>query len=108
MIARGIVTPDEELGHLDAELQRLHDEHPDTLGVLRLTGRCLRGCSKWKWERRGWTISDGQACGIMNGDTEDRRTALLEVLRGQVRKVEFVSDLDALKVVPDTSASKHA
>lgn len=108
MIARGIVTPDEELGHLDAELQRLHDEHPDTLGVLRLTDRCLRGCSKWKWERRGWTISDGQACGIMNGDTEDRRTALLEVLRGQIRKVEFVSDLDALKVVPDTSASKHA
>lgn len=102
------MTPDEELEHLVAEIQRLHDEHPNTLGVLRLTDRCLRGCSKWKWEQRGWTISDGQACGIMNGDAGDRRTALLEVLKGQIRKVEFVPDLIALKVVPDTSASNEA
>ena len=102
----GIVTPDEELEHLDAELERLQSEHPNTPGVLRLTDRCLRGCSKWKWEQHGWTISDEQTCGIMNGNDRERRTALLSVLKGHIHKIEFVSGLDMLEVVPDPSTSE--
>jgi len=100
------VTPDEELDHLDAELQRLQSEHPNTLGVLRLTDQCLRRCSKWKWEQHGWTISDAQTCGIVNGDSRERLTALLAVLKGHIRKIEFTSGLEALEVVPDPSAAE--
>ena len=102
----GIVTPDEELEHLDAELERLQSEHPNAPGVLRLTDQCLRGCSKWKWEQHGWTISDEQTCGIMNGNDRERRTALLSVLKGHIHKIEFVSGLDMLKVVPGPSTSE--
>jgi len=102
----GIVTPDEELEHLDAELERLQSEHPNTPGVLRLTDQCLRRCSKWKWEQHGWTISDGQTCGIMNGDYRERQTALLSVLKGHIHKIEFVSGLDVLEVVPGSSISE--
>ena len=102
----GIVTPDEELEHLDAELERLQIEHPNTPGVLRLTDQCLRGCSKWKWEQHGWTISDGQACGMMNGNDRERRTALLSVLKGHIHKIEFVSGLDMLQVVLGPSTSE--
>ena len=42
------MTPDEELDHLDAELDRAQSEHPDAHGILRLTSSRLRGCSKWK------------------------------------------------------------
>jgi len=97
------VTPDEELNHLDAELQRLQSEHPNTPGVLRLTDKCLRRCSKWKWEQHAWTISDGLACGIRNGSDQVRQTALLSVLKGHVHKVEIVSGLDALEVVAGSS-----
>ncbi len=102
----GIVTPDEELEHLDAELERLQSEQPNTPGVLRLTDQCLRGCSKWKWERHGWTISDGQTSGIMNGNERERRTALLSVLKGQIHAIEFVSGSDMLEVVPGPSTSE--
>ena len=99
------MTPDEQLGHLDAELERLQSEHPNTLGILRLTDNFLRGCSKWKWEQHGWTISDQQTCGIINGNERERRTALLAVLKGSIHKVEFLSGLDMLEVVPDPSLS---
>ncbi len=101
-----IVTPDQELEHLDAELERLQSEHPNMLGVLRLTDKQLRGCSKWKWEQHGWTVSDGQACGIMNGNERERRTALLAVLKGHIHKIEFVSGVDMLEVVPGSSTSE--
>jgi hypothetical protein len=100
-----IVTPDEELDHLDAELERLQSEHPNTPGVLRVSDQCLRRCSQWKWEQHGWTISEGQACGIMNGNARERRTALLSVLRGHIDEIEFVSGLDVLEVVPSPSTS---
>ena len=100
------MTPDEELEQLDAELERLQSQHPNVPGILRLTDRCLRGCSKWKWEQHGWTVSDEQACGIMNGNDRERRTALLSVLRGHIHRIEFVSDLDMLEVKPDLSASE--
>lgn len=100
------MTPDEELKHLDAELERLQSEQPITSGVLRLTEQCLRGCSKWKWEQHGWTISDGQACGIMNGNDRDRRTALLSVLKRHIHEIEFVSGLDILEVVQGPSTSE--
>ena len=100
------MTPDEELNHLDAELQRLQREHPRTQRVLRLTNKCLRGCSKWKWEQHGWTITDGQTCGIMNGNDRERRTTLLSVLKGQIHEVEIVSGLDLLEVVPGVSRSE--
>jgi hypothetical protein len=101
-----IVSPDEQLEHFDAELERLQKEHSNTPGMLRLTGEFLRGCSKWKWEQHGWTISDQQACGIMNGNDRERRTALLAVLKGCIHKVEFLSGLDMLEVVPDPSVSE--
>jgi hypothetical protein len=97
------MTPDEELEHLDAQLERLQREHPHTQGLLRLTDKCLRRSSKWKWEQHGWTITDQQACGIMNGNDRERRTAILAVLKGHVHEVEVVSDLDALEVVPHGS-----
>jgi hypothetical protein len=102
----GIVTPNEELEHLNAELKRLQSEHPDTPGVLRLTDQCLSRCSKWKWEQHGWTISDGQTCGIMNGNNQERRKALLSVLKGHIDEIEFVSGLDALEIVPSLSTSE--
>lgn len=96
------MTPDEELNHLDAELERLQREHPNARGILRLTDSHLRGCSKWKWEQHGWTLSEGDACGIMNGNERERRTALLSTLKEiGIHKVEFVSDEDRLKVVAD-------
>lgn len=99
----GTVTPDEQLKRLAAELDRLKSEHPNAHGTLRLTNTCLRPCSKWKWERHGWSITDGEACGIMNGDDEAQRTALLSVLKGyMIRKVEFTADADYLEVVADS------
>ena len=96
------MTPDEQLERLDAELDRLQGEHPNVHGILRLTNTCLRGCSKWKWQRHGWVISDGEVCGIMNGSEEEQRTSLLSVLKGRmIHKVEFVPDVDVLEVVPD-------
>jgi len=106
IMGAGIVTPDEELDHLDAELERLQSEHPNTPGVLRLSDQCLRRCSKWKWEQHGWTISDGQTCGIMNGNDRERRTALLSTLKGCIHTIEFVSGLDKLEVVSGPSASE--
>ena len=94
------MTPDEELEHLDAQLQRLQTEHPRMLGVLRMTDTTLRRCSKWKWEQHGWTITFPQACGIMNGNDRERRTALLSVLNGRVQEIEIVSEPDVLEVVP--------
>ncbi len=102
------MTPDEQLAHLDAELERLQSKHPKTPGILRLTDEFLRGCSKWKWEQHGWTISFQQTCGIMNGNDRERRTALLAVLKGSIHEVELLSGLDMLEVVPDPSASEPA
>ena len=99
------MTPDEQLNHLNTELKRLHSEHPNTLGVLKLTDQCLRRCSKWKWEQHGWTISDEQSCGIMNGNDQERRTALLSVLKGQIDTVLFIPGLDILKVVQAPSST---
>ena len=93
------MTPNEELDHLNAELERVANEHSDTPRVLRLTDNCLRRLSKWKWEQRGWTINDEQACGIRNGNEQARRTALLSVLEGHVQEIEFVSGLKILEVV---------
>jgi hypothetical protein len=102
------MTPDEELDHLDAELERFQHEHGGMLGVLRLTDKCLRGCSKWKWEQHGWTITDQQACGITNGNDRQRRTGLLLVLKGYVHEVEIVSGLDKLEVLPYVPAKEPA
>jgi len=96
------VTPDEQLERLAAELDRLKGEHPSAQGTLRLTNTCLRSCSKWKWEKHGWAITDGEACGIMNGDDKEQRTALLSVLKGHmIHEVEFTAGADVLEVVPD-------
>lgn len=100
------MTADEELDHLKAELERLQREHPNKLGILQLTDQSLRGCSKWKWEQHGWIISEGQTCGIMNGNARDRRTALLSVLKDHIHKIEFISGLEMLTVVPGPSTSE--
>ena len=103
------MTPHEQLEHLTAELNRLHSEHPHVHGILRLADRCLSGCSKWKWEQHGWTISDQEVCGIMNGNDRERRAALLSVLeRHMIRKIEFVSGVDVLEVLPDLQVSDLA
>ncbi len=97
------MTADEQLERLDAELDRFKREHPNGQGILRLSSHCLRACSKWKWEQHGWTLSDGESCGIMNGDDKEQRTALLSILKGHmIRKVEFVSGRDVLEVVSDS------
>ena len=83
-------------------MDRLKTEHPNVHGILRLANTCLRSCSKWKWEQHGWAITDGEACGIMNGDDKEQRTALLSILKGHmIHKVEFVPDADVLEVVSD-------
>ena len=102
------MTPEEELDHLEAELERLQGQHPDAPGVLRLTDQCLRGCSQWKWEQRGWTISEGQACGIMNGNERERRLALMSVLKDRIDEIELVPSLAKLEVVSKPSASEPA
>ena len=99
------MTPDEELKHLNTELKRLQSEHPNTPGVLQLTDQCLRRCSKWKWEQHGWTISEEQSCGIMNGNDRERRTALLSVLKGHIDTVLFMPGLDIVKVVQAPSST---
>jgi hypothetical protein len=98
-----IVTPDEQLNNLVAELDWLKREYPNTPGILRLNSTSLRSCSKWKWEQHGWSlISDGDTCGIMNGNDKDRQAALLSILKGHgIHKIEFVSDVDVMKVVLD-------
>ena len=100
------MTPHEELEHLNAELERLRTEYPNTLGVLQLSDQCLRRCTKWKWEQHGWTLSEGQTCGIMNGSDRERRTALLSVLKGHIDKVVFVAGRDMPKVVLEAPTSK--
>jgi hypothetical protein len=103
------MTPNEQLERLNAELDRLHSEHPNAHGSLRLPDSYLVGCSKWKWEQHGWTINDQQVCGIMNGNERERRTALLSILKGRlIEKIEFVSGADVLEVLPDLTASGHA
>jgi hypothetical protein len=103
------MTPHEQLERLDAELDRLHSEQPNMHGILRLTDTCLSACSKWKWEQHGWTISDQQVCGIMNGNDRERRAALLSVLRGRmIHKVEFIAGVDLLEILPDLSVSDLA
>jgi hypothetical protein len=97
------VTPDEQLERLDAELDRLKSEHPNAHGILRLTNTCLRSCSKWKWQQHGWALSDGDVCGIMNGNDKEQQTVLLSVLKGHmIHKVEFVPGVDVLEVVPES------
>lgn len=94
------MTPDEQLDHLDKELEHLRGKKTSSKGILRLTDSRLRGCSKWKWEQHGWTLSDGDACGIMNGNERERRTALLSVLKSVgIQEVEFVDGEDSLEVV---------
>ena len=96
------LTPDEKLDRLRAELNRLKSEHPNRDGVLRLANDCLRSCSKWKWEQHGWSLSDGESCGIMNGDDAEQRTALLSILKdSMIKKVEFVRDAETLEVALD-------
>ena len=96
------MTADEQLDRLDTELERFKNEHPNARGILRLTNHCLRSCSKWKWEQHGWTLSDGESCGIMNGDDKEQRTALLSILKGHmIQEIEFVSGADVLEVVSD-------
>lgn len=96
------MTPDEELDLLDHALDQFHEEHPDTRGLLRLPISALRSCSKWKWQMHGWTISDGESCGIMNGTERDRHTALLAILKTHgIERIEFVADAAGLEVVPD-------
>jgi hypothetical protein len=103
------MTPHEQLERLNAELARLHEEHPNTHGILRLRDTYLIPCSKWKWEQHGWTISDQQVCAIMNGSGRERRTALLSVLKGHmIHDVEFVSGVDVLEVLPDLRVSNPA
>lgn len=104
----GPMTPTEELAYLNAELERVGNEHSDTPRVLRLTDNCLRQLSKWKWEQCGWTINDGQACGIRNGNEQSRRTALMSVLKGHIDEVEFVSGLEMLEVVLGASSPGRA
>lgn len=93
------MAPNDELKLLVAELERLQDDHSNATRVLRLTDSCLRGCSTWKWQQHGWTISDGQSCGIRNGDERARRTALMSVLKEHIHEIEFVSGLESLEVV---------
>ena len=99
------MTPNDELKHLDAELARLQDDHSNTARILRLTDKCLRRCSTWKWKQHGWTISDGQACGIRNGNERARRIGLMAVLKGHIHEVEFVADLERLEVMLGPSGS---
>ncbi len=103
------MTPHEQLERLNAELDRLHSEHPDMHGILRLPDTWLIGCSKWKWEQHGWTISDPQVCGIMNGNDRERRTALLSVLKGHmIDRIEFVPSAGVLEVLPGLPVSDLA
>jgi hypothetical protein len=101
------VTPDEELKHLDAEVERLQDDHSNATRVLRLTDKCLRHCSAWKWEQHGWTISDGQSSAIRNGDERARRTALMSVLKEHIHEIEFASGLERLEVVLRPLGAEH-
>ena len=102
------MTPDEELDHLDVELERLQSEVLCTPGILRLSDQCLRRCSKWKWEQHGWTVSDGEACGIMNGGDRARRKALLSVLKRRVCGIEFDNSLKRLEVVRGPAKSDES
>jgi hypothetical protein len=96
------MTPHEQLDRLNAELDRLHSEHPNVQGILRLSDAYLVGCSKWKWEQHGWTVTDQQVCGIMNGNERERRTGLLSILKERmIEKVEFVAGAEVLEVLPD-------
>ena len=68
------MTPDEELEQLDAELERLQSEHPNTPGILRLTDTCLRDAPSGSGNS-SWTPSDGEVWGITNGNDRERRDA---------------------------------
>ena len=96
------MTPDEQLDRLEEELARLKSEHPNVPGILRLGNNCLRSCPEWKWQQHGWTVSEGDSCGIMNGDDKQQQTALLSILKGNmIHKVVIVPGIDMLEVVPD-------
>jgi hypothetical protein len=96
------MTPDEELDRLDQELDRLQSEHPAARGFLRLSNSGLRACSKWKWGQHGWTITDGESCGITNGNERERRAALLTVLKAHgIDRIEFVAQAGVLEVLPE-------
>ena len=109
MMREGIMTPDEQLERLNAEIDRLQSEHPNMHGILRLPNTYLSGCSKWKWEQHGWTVTDQQVCGIMNGNERERRMAPLSILKERrIERIEFVAGADNLEVLPDLPLSDVA
>lgn len=99
------MTPDEEIDLLDAELNRLLDQHPGVNATLRITNTALRACTQTRWESHGWHPTDDELHKIMNGKDADRRTALLSLLRAHyISKVEFVPGVDIIQVIPNQSA----
>ena len=101
MITEGIMTPHEQL---EASMRNSIGCTANTRtcrGFCGLPSTHLIGCSKWKWEQHGWTVTDQQVCGIMNGNERERRTALLSILKERkIESIEFVADADNLEVLP--------
>ena len=102
------MSPNAELVHFNAQLKRVGNEHSETPRVLRLAEDGLRRLSKWKWEQNGWAITEGQACGIRNGNEQQRRTALMSVLKGHIQQIEFVPNLETPEVVLAEPGSARA
>lgn len=94
------MNPDEEIVRLDAEIHRHMLEHPQTWGLLRISNTAFRACTKSRWETHGWNLSHEELSGILNGDDEERKTALHSLLRAHyIHDVEIVPGVNIIDVV---------
>jgi hypothetical protein len=96
------MTADQEIELLDLLLRQLHIEHPKSSAILRINNTTFRACTKTRWEAHNWSVTDDEAAGIMNGNDEERKAALLSLLRPQrIHRIEIVPGADKIEVVPD-------
>lgn len=97
--------PDEEIDRLDAEIERHMEEHPQKWATLRITNTAFRACTKSRWEANNWSISDDEVGAILNGNDEERKTALRSLLRAHyIHDVEIVPGVNIIDVVANPNA----
>jgi hypothetical protein len=91
----------EPIHRLGVQLLALADEHPRSVGVLRISPTIFANCTPSVWEKYGWTVSSGEAARLRDGSEGDRLATLLRLLHPHgIRRVEYVGDVNWLEVAP--------
>lgn len=90
---------DADIEQLDAALAALHQGHPNTYGLLKISNTSLRASTRRKWEAYRWKLSDEEIRAIGHGDNAARKKALLSLLGPQyVHDVEIVPGVGTIEI----------